>query len=80
MFPKSMALNEVPIENFKRLKLRRIKKKALEKPIRTSFTEYALKKLLAWESPIPSLIDIGSNVGSFNCSYLPPFMQKIQCW
>ncbi|GJQ78159.1 hypothetical protein Trydic_g2491 [Trypoxylus dichotomus] len=76
LFPRSLTLNEVPIENFKKSKLRKSKKKALEKPIRTNFTEYAMKKLLAGESTAPSLVDIGSNIGSLNCEYLPPFMQK----
>lgn len=77
LFPKSLTLNEVPIESFKKARLRKSKKKALEKPIRTNFTEYAMKKLLAWDSPAPSLVDIGSNIGSLNCAYLPPFMQKM---
>ena len=77
LFPKTMPMNDVPMERFEKCRVRKSKKKAVEKPLKVDFTERATKKLLPGESPEPSLLEVGSNVGSLDRAFLPKLLQKL---
>nr|XP_022920512.1 uncharacterized protein LOC111428977 [Onthophagus taurus] len=76
IFPKKMSMKQIPLDLLKNVRCRKSKKKAIEKPIKIDFTEYAMKKLLAGDEPGASVTDIASNIGSLQDEYLPPFMEK----
>lgn len=71
VFPKTMQMNDYPVEKFKCQKMRKSKKKAVEKPVTVHLPGCAMKKLLAGESPGGSEVSVASNVGSILADMLP---------
>lgn len=75
-FPRSIGLDAYPLEKFKHTKMRKSKAKATEKPVTIDNTEMAMKKLLAGEAPEPSILEVGSNIGSLTSGELPPMCTR----
>ncbi|XP_017785360.1 PREDICTED: uncharacterized protein LOC108568662 [Nicrophorus vespilloides] len=78
IFPKTVPMHEIPLECFKKHKVRKSKKKAIEKPIHADCNQHALKKLLAGAPVHSSIIEIGSNIGSLNSYVLQPLEAKLK--
>lgn len=76
-FPVSITIDAYPLEKFKEYKMKKSKKKATEKPVTVDFTEMAMRKLLAGESPEPSILEVDSNIGSLTSRELPPMKHKL---
>lgn len=77
LFPKGVTMSNIPAETIKKTRIRKCKKKAIEKPVRIEPSEYALKKIAAGESPGPSIYEIDSNVASIQAGILPPLPLKL---
>lgn len=77
LFPKGLTMSAIPVEAIKKTKIRRCKKKAIEKPILIQPSEYAMKKISAGDSPGPSIYEIDSNVQSIQAGIIPPLPLKL---
>lgn len=77
LFPKGITMSDIPVELLKKNRVRKGKKKAIEKPITTDFTQLAMRKTFGAESPGASIYEIGSEVGSVPPGIFPPLPLKI---
>lgn len=64
-FPKHLPMDEFPTEEFKKYKMKKSKKCAVEKPVTVDYTAIAMIKLIAGEELGSSIHEIGSGVESF---------------
>lgn len=77
LFPKGITMSDIPVELLKKNRVKKSKKKAIEKPVTTDFTQLAMKKTFGAESPGASIYEIGSDIASVPPGIFPPLPLKI---
>ncbi|KAG5881077.1 hypothetical protein JTB14_020407 [Gonioctena quinquepunctata] len=75
-FPKHLSMDDYPIEEVEKYKMKKSKKAATEKPVTVDYTDMAMRVPLAGESPENSIFEIGSTVESVGMDMIP-HMHKI---
>ncbi|KAF5281690.1 hypothetical protein FQA39_LY17711 [Lamprigera yunnana] len=75
-FPKHTAMEDIAPECFKTCRVRKSKRKAVEKKVTGNFCKSAVKDLQPWDYLDASIIDIGSTVGSLQPEELPDMRYK----
>ncbi|KAJ8921144.1 hypothetical protein NQ315_013615, partial [Exocentrus adspersus] len=75
-FPKYMMMDDFPLEDLKKYKMRKSKKPATEKPVTVDYSGLAMRQLLAGEDPEASIFEIGSTVQSLGMEQIPPMVHK----
>lgn len=75
-FPKHMTMDDFPLEDFKKYKMKKSRKPATEKPVTVDYSALAMRKLLAGEEPETSIFEIGSTVESLGLEQIPPMVHK----
>lgn len=77
LFPRGATMSEIPVETIKKTRIRRCKKRAIEKPVQIQTSEYAMMKISAGDSPGPSIYEIDENVQSITAGILPSLPLKL---
>lgn len=73
IFPKNMTMNDYPIEDFKKMKMRKGKKLATNRPVTVDYMTRAAHRA---NNPEESLMEVGSNVQSLGLDEIPPMIHK----
>lgn len=78
-FPKHTPLDKLHVEDFKKFKMRKSQKSAVEKPISVDYTDFAMIRILAGEKLENCIHEIGSGVESFalNVDTLNPMFKSV---
>ncbi|RZC38817.1 uncharacterized protein BDFB_004744 [Asbolus verrucosus] len=74
LFPKSLTMNDFPIESFKKVKMRRGKRRATMKPVTV---DHDTRATIYGELPDGSIMEVGSTVKSIDIHDLPPMCHKV---
>ncbi|XP_044260522.1 uncharacterized protein LOC123008655 [Tribolium madens] len=73
LFPQCLTMNEYPIENFKKIKMRKGKRKA----IKSVTVDHTTRATFLGEIPEESILEVGSNIRSIALEDLPPMVHKV---
>lgn len=64
-YPKHLPMDEFPVEEFKKFKMIKSKKCAVEKPVSVDYTALAMIRMMSGEKFDGTIEEIGSGVASF---------------
>nr|XP_015836513.1 PREDICTED: uncharacterized protein LOC657194 isoform X1 [Tribolium castaneum] len=74
LFPQCLTMNEYPIENFKKIKMRKGHRKATNKSVTVDQTTRAT---FLGEIPEESILEVGSNIRSIALEELPSMVHQV---